>query len=51
VTLAGLPVSSSLVGTTLRVRGVGFYDFDHAQIGRSLDCLELHPLIGIERVQ
>jgi hypothetical protein len=39
---------SSLVGQTVRVRGVGFYDFDHGQTGRSRSCIELHPIIGIE---
>ena len=39
---------SSLVGQTVRVRGVGFYDFDHGQTGRSKSCIELHPIIGIE---
>lgn len=42
---------SALVGTTVRIRGVGFYDFNHAQIGRSRNCMELHPLISYERVQ
>jgi len=42
---------SSLPGTMVRVRGVGFYDFNHNQTGRSQSCLELHPIISIERVQ
>ena len=42
---------STLVGTTVRLRGVGFYDFNHGQIGRSRNCMELHPLISFERVQ
>jgi hypothetical protein len=42
---------SSLIGTIVRVRGVGFYDFNHGQTGRSQSCLELHPILGIERVQ
>ena len=42
---------SALVGTTVRLRGVGFYDFDHRQIGRSRNCIELHPLTMFERVQ
>jgi hypothetical protein len=41
---------SSLVGTTVRVRGVGFYDFDHGQTGRSRNCLELHPVVSVVRV-
>ena len=40
---------STLVGSTLKVRGVGFYDFDHGQRGRSRNCIELHPITGIER--
>ena len=38
---------SSLVGTMVRVRGVGFYDFDHGQTGRSRNCLELHPIMSV----
>ena len=41
---------STLVGTILRVRGVGFYDFNHGQRGRSTNCIELHPITGIERI-
>jgi hypothetical protein len=41
--------TSTLLGTTVRVRGVGFYDFNHGQRGRSQNCVELHPIIGIER--
>jgi hypothetical protein len=37
----------SLVGTTVRVRGVGFYDFAHGQRGRSQNCIELHPIVSI----
>lgn len=40
---------SSLVGTIVRVRGVGFYDFAHGQRGRSRNCIELHPILEIER--
>lgn len=42
---------SVLIGTTVRVRGVGFFDFNHGQIGRSQNCMELHPLTMIDRVQ
>jgi hypothetical protein len=42
---------SSLVGETLRVRGVGFYDVNHGQIGRARNCIELHPVLNVERVQ
>ncbi|PYR93569.1 MAG: hypothetical protein DMF84_09205 [Acidobacteria bacterium] len=44
----GRPVSN-LVGTTVRVRGVGFYDFVHGQRGRSSNCIELHPIVVIDR--
>ena len=40
---------STLVGTTVTVRGVGFYDFDHGQRGRSANCIELHPIVSITR--
>ena len=40
---------SALVGQTVRVRGVGFFDFDHGQRGRSANCIELHPVLFIER--
>ena len=40
---------TSLVGQTVRVQGVGFYDFDHGQTGRSRSCIELHPILRIER--
>ena len=39
---------NSLVGTIVRVRGVGFYDFNHGQHGRSQNCIELHPIITID---
>lgn len=42
---------SALVGTTVRLRGVGFYDFNHGQIGRSRNCLELHPLVSFNRAE
>lgn len=38
----------ALVGRRVRVRGVGFYDFNHNQTGRSRSCLELHPVLGID---
>ena len=46
--IAGQP--SSLVGQTVRIRGVGFFDTNHNQPGRSRNCIELHPVLGIERV-
>lgn len=39
----------TLVGTVVRVRGVGFYDFEHGQRGRSRNCIELHPILAIDR--
>jgi hypothetical protein len=39
---------STLIGRTVRVRGVGFYDFAHGQRGRSQNCIELHPIVSIE---
>lgn len=39
-----------LVGAIVRVRGVGFFDFNHLQVGRSRSCIELHPVTFIERV-
>jgi hypothetical protein len=41
--------TSTLVGTTVRVQGVGFYDFNHGQRGRSANCIELHPIVAIGR--
>jgi hypothetical protein len=40
---------TSLVGAMVRIRGVGFYDFDHNQRGRSKNCIELHPIVFISR--
>jgi hypothetical protein len=42
---------TDLRGATVRVTGVGFFDMRHFQIGRSRSCMELHPILGIERVQ
>jgi hypothetical protein len=39
----------SLVGTMVRIQGVGFYDFDHSQRGRAKNCIELHPIVFISR--
>ena len=49
LSLLGSGALSSLVGQTFRVRGVGFYDFNHAQIGRARNCIELHPLLQISQ--
>jgi hypothetical protein len=40
---------TSLVGQTVRVQGVGFFDVDHGQTGKSRSCIELHPILRIER--
>lgn len=45
----GQPLSR-IIGTVVRIRGVGFYDFNHGQRGRSRNCIELHPIVGVERV-
>jgi hypothetical protein len=37
-------------GSLVRVTGVGFFDMNHFQIGRSRSCIELHPILAIERV-
>jgi hypothetical protein len=37
-------------GATVRVTGVGFFDMNHLQVGRSRSCIELHPILAIERV-
>jgi len=47
--LLGGSSPSTLVGTVVRVRGVGFYDFNHGQRGRSANCIELHPIVLISR--
>jgi hypothetical protein len=39
----------ALAGELVRVRGVGFYDFNHGQTGRSRSCIELHPIVSIDR--
>jgi len=38
---------SPLASKTVRLRGVGFYDFSHGQTGRSASCIELHPVTRI----
>jgi hypothetical protein len=40
-----------LVGLTVRVTGVGFFDMKHFQAERSRSCIELHPIVRIERIQ
>jgi hypothetical protein len=38
---------STLRGKRVRVRGVGFFDFNHGQTGRARSCIELHPIVSI----
>lgn len=45
---AGAPKARALEGRTVRVTGVGFYDLNHFQRGRSRSCIELHPVLSIE---
>jgi hypothetical protein len=40
---------SDLQGTHVRVTGVGFFDLNHFQVGRSRSCIELHPMLMIEK--
>lgn len=42
---------SDLKGMTVRVTGVGFFDLNHLQVGRSRSCIELHPMLAIERLR
>ena len=42
--------SRNLRGLTVRVTGVGFFDMNHFQIGKSRSCIELHPILAIERI-
>lgn len=39
-----------LQGLRVRVTGVGFFDMNHFQTGRSRSCIELHPILAIERL-
>lgn len=36
-------------GMLVRVTGVGFFDMAHFQVGRSRSCIELHPILSVER--
>ena len=38
-----------LRGVRVRGPGVGFFDLSHFQVGRSRSCIELHPILAIER--
>ena len=51
--LVGAPGSqqfSNAHGLTVRVTGVGFFDMNHFQVGKSRSCIELHPITAMERV-
>ena len=48
---SGAPHLNDLRGTIVRVTGVGFFDTNHFQVGRSRSCIELHPMLAIERVR
>jgi len=39
-----------LEGITVRMTGVGFFDMYHLQVDRSRSCIELHPILTIERI-
>ena len=41
---------NDLKGTIVRVTGIGFFDVNHLQKGRSRSCIELHPILTIERL-
>ena len=41
---------ADLGGTVVRVTGIGFFDVNHLQNGRSRSCIELHPILTIERL-
>jgi hypothetical protein len=47
---SGVPNARALEGLPVRVTGVGFYDMNHFQRGRSRSCIELHPVLSIEPV-
>jgi len=51
VTILGGQSPSSLVRAPVRLKGVGFFDFNHGQTGRARNCMELHPVVGIELIQ
>jgi hypothetical protein len=45
---SGAQQLKDLTGTVVRVTGVGFFDINHLQVGRSRSCIELHPMLAIE---
>jgi len=51
VAQSGARELKDLRGIVVRVTGVGFFDLNHFQVGRSRSCIELHPILAIERVR
>ena len=51
VAQSGARELNDLRGIVVRVTGVGFFDLNHLQVGRSRSCIELHPILAIERVR
>ena len=47
--LLGGRSATTLAGSTIRVQGVGFYDFNHGQRGRAANCIELHPIVSMSQ--
>lgn len=47
---AGARGPGGLTGAIVRVTGVGFFDIAHFQRGRARSCIELHPVLDIQRV-
>ena len=47
----GVNDAKELRGMVVRVTGVGFFDVNHFQVGRSQSCIELHPILTIERAR
>jgi hypothetical protein len=48
---SGVNDAKELRGMVVRVTGVGFFDMNHFQVGRSQSCIELHPILTIERAR
>jgi hypothetical protein len=48
--VASADAFEDLRGTIVRVTGIGFFDVNHLQKGRSRSCIELHPILTIERL-
>jgi hypothetical protein len=39
------------IGDVIEVTGVGFFDYEHGQNGVAPNAIELHPVLGVHRVQ